>query len=186
MHAWPGSAYPLGATFDGSGTNFALFSEVADRVELCLFDEDGTETRVEVTEVDAYVWHCYLPSVQPGQRYGYRVHGPHDPSQGLRCNPNKLLLDPYAKATSGEIEWNQSLFGYNFGDPDSRNDEDSAAHMQKSVVITPFFDWEGDRRRTSRTTSPSSTRRTSRASPSSTPTSPRTSAAPTPASRTRP
>jgi isoamylase len=146
VETWPGQAYPLGATFDGSGTNFALFSEVADRVELCLFDEDGTETRVEVTEVDAYVWHCYLPSVQPGQRYGYRVHGPHDPSQGLRCNPNKLLLDPYAKATSGEIEWNQSLFGYNFGDPDSRNDEDSAAHMQKSVVITPFFDWEGDRR----------------------------------------
>jgi isoamylase len=146
VETWPGQAYPLGATFDGSGTNFALFSEVADRVELCLFDEDGTETRVEVTEVDAYVWHCYLPSVQPGQRYGYRVHGPHDPTQGLRCNPNKLLLDPYAKATSGEIEWNQSLFGYNFGDPDSRNDEDSAAHMQKSVVITPFFDWEGDRR----------------------------------------
>jgi glycogen operon protein len=146
VETWPGEAYPLGATFDGSGTNFALFSEVADRVELCLFDEDGTETRVEVTEVDAYVWHCYLPSVQPGQRYGYRVHGPHDPSQGLRCNPNKLLLDPYAKATSGEIEWNQSLFGYNFGDPDSRNDDDSAANMQKSVVITPYFDWEGDRR----------------------------------------
>ena len=146
VETWPGQAYPLGATFDGSGTNFALFSEIADRVELCLFDEDGTETKVEVTEVDAYVWHCYLPSVQPGQRYGYRVHGPHDPSQGLRCNPNKLLLDPYAKATSGEIEWDQSLFGYNFGDPDSRNDDDSAAQMQKSVVITPFFDWEGDRR----------------------------------------
>ncbi len=146
VETWPGQAYPLGATFDGSGTNFALFSEIADRVELCLFDEDGTETKVDVTEVDAYVWHCYLPSVQPGQRYGYRVHGPHDPSQGLRCNPNKLLLDPYAKATSGEIEWDQSLFGYNFGDPDSRNDDDSAAQMQKSVVITPFFDWEGDRR----------------------------------------
>jgi len=146
LETWPGQAYPLGATFDGSGTNFALFSEIADRVELCLFDEDGTETKVEVTEVDAYVWHCYLPSVQPGQRYGYRVHGPHDPSQGLRCNPNKLLLDPYAKATSGEIEWDQSLFGYNFGDPDSRNDDDSAANMQKSVVITPYFDWEGDRR----------------------------------------
>ncbi|GAB3791075.1 glycogen debranching protein GlgX [Nocardioides ungokensis] len=146
MEIWPGSAYPLGATFDGSGTNFALFSEVADRVELCLFDEDGKETRVEVTEVDAYVWHCYLPTVQPGQRYGYRVHGPHDPARGLRCNPNKLLMDPYAKATSGEIEWDQSLFGYDFGDPDSRNDDDSAAYMQKSVVITPFFDWEGDRR----------------------------------------
>ncbi len=146
VETWPGSAYPLGATFDGSGTNFALFSEVADRVELCLFDEDGAETRVEVTEVDAFVWHCYLPTIQPGQRYGYRVHGPHDPAQGLRCNPNKLLMDPYAKATSGDIEWNQSLFGYNFGDPQSRNDDDSAAYMQKSVVITPYFDWEGDRR----------------------------------------
>ncbi len=146
VETWPGQAYPLGATFDGSGTNFALFSEVAERVELCLFDEDGKETRVDVTEVDAYVWHCYLPSVQPGQRYGYRVHGPWDPEHGLRCNPNKLLLDPYAKATSGEIEWDQSLFGYTFGDPDSRNDDDSAAYMTKSVVITPFFDWEGDRR----------------------------------------
>ncbi len=146
VETWPGNAYPLGATFDGSGTNFALFSEVADRVELCLFEADGTETKLDVTEVDAYVWHCYLPTVQPGQRYGYRVHGPWDPAQGLRCNPNKLLMDPYAKATSGEIDWDASLFGYDFGDPDSRNDEDSAAHMQKSVVITPFFDWEGDRR----------------------------------------
>ncbi|MBC9734280.1 glycogen debranching protein GlgX [Nocardioides marmotae] len=142
---WPGQPYPLGATFDGTGTNFALFSEAADRVELCLFDESGAETRVEVTEVDALVWHCYLPAVQPGQRYGYRVHGPHDPAQGHRCNPNKLLLDPYAKATSGTIDWDQALFGYDFGDPDSRNDDDSAAHMTKGVVINPFFDWEGDR-----------------------------------------
>ncbi|KQW47285.1 glycogen debranching protein [Nocardioides sp. Root1257] len=146
MESWPGQAYPLGATFDGSGTNFAIFSEVAEKVELCLFDADGTETRVELTEVDAYVWHCYLPTVQPGQRYGYRVHGPWDPDQGQRCNPNKLLLDPYAKATSGDIDWDQSLFGYTFGEPESRNDDDSAAHMMKSVVITPFFDWEGDRR----------------------------------------
>jgi len=146
VEIWPGHAYPLGATFDGSGTNFALFSEVADRVELCLFDADGTESRVELTEVDAYVWHCYLPAVQPGQRYGYRVHGPWDPEQGLRCNPNKLLLDPYAKATSGDINWDQALFGYDFGDPDSRNDDDSAAHMTLGVVINPFFDWEGDRR----------------------------------------
>ena len=145
MQPWPGSAYPLGATYDGSGTNFALFSEVADRVELCLFDADGTETRVEVTEVDAYVWHCYLPQVQPGQRYGYRVHGPWAPEHGQRCNPHKLLLDPYAKATAGEIDWDQSLFGYTFGDEDSKNDEDSAAHMTLGVVINPFFDWEGDR-----------------------------------------
>ncbi|MEV7429690.1 glycogen debranching protein GlgX [Nocardioides sp. NPDC092400] len=142
---WPGQPYPLGATFDGTGTNFALFSEAAERVELCLFDEDGTETRIDVTEVDAFVWHCYLPAVQPGQRYGYRVHGPHDPAEGQRCNPNKLLLDPYAKATSGDIDWDQALFGYDFGDPDSRNDLDSAAHMTKGVVINPFFDWEGDR-----------------------------------------
>ena len=150
METWPGSAYPLGATFDGSGTNFALFSEVAEKVELCLFDADGrgrvTETRVELSEVDAYVWHAYLPMVQPGQRYGYRVHGPWDPTKGLRCNPAKLLLDPYAKATTGEIDWDQALFGYDFGDPDSRNDDDSGPHMTYGVVINPFFDWEGDRR----------------------------------------
>ncbi|RUQ06029.1 MULTISPECIES: glycogen debranching protein GlgX [unclassified Microbacterium] len=142
---WPGSAYPLGATFDGQGTNFALFSEGAERVELCLFDADGTETRAPLTEVDAFVWHGYLPTVQPGQHYGYRVHGPYDPAQGQRFNPNKLLLDPYAKAVAGEIDWGQSLFGYDFGDPDSRNDDDSAAAMAKGVVVSPFFEWGGDR-----------------------------------------
>ena len=147
METWPGSAYPLGATFDGSGTNFAIFSEHAERVELCLFDgAAGAETRVELTEVDGFVWHCYLPTVQPGQRYGYRVHGPYEPEHGLRFNPNKLLLDPYAKATAGSIDWDQSLYGYDFGDPDSRNDDDSAAHMLHGVVINPYFDWEGDRR----------------------------------------
>ncbi len=145
MDIWPGSAYPLGATFDGSGTNFALFSEVADKVELCLIDESG-ETRVELTEVDGFVWHGYLPTVQPGQRYGYRVHGPYDPKRGQRCNPAKLLLDPYAKATAGTIDWDPSLYGYDFGDPDSRNDADSAPHMVHGVVINPYFDWEGDRR----------------------------------------
>ncbi|MDQ1739642.1 MAG: isoamylase, partial [Pseudonocardiales bacterium] len=104
------------------------------------------ETRVELTEVDGFVWHCYLPTVQPGQRYGYREHGPYAPEQGLRFNDNKLLLDPYAKATAGTIDWDQSLYGYDFGDPDSRNDDDSAAHMLHGVVINPFFDWEGDRR----------------------------------------
>ncbi|CAN5311458.1 glycogen debranching protein GlgX [soil metagenome] len=145
MITWPGTAYPLGATFDGSGTNFAIFSESADRIELCLFDEDGTETRVDLIEVDANVWHAYLPHVQPGQRYGYRVHGEYDPKHGKRANPNKLLLDPYAKATCGDFDWDQSLFSYNFGDPDSRNDEDSAPHMMLGVVINPFFDWAGDR-----------------------------------------
>src|SRR5687768_1019482 len=144
MEIWPGSAYPLGATFDGTGTNFALFSERAEKVELCLFDEDGTETRVDVAEVDGYVWHCYLPHVQPGQKYGYRVHGPYDPSSGNRFNPNKLLLDPYAKAVHGQIDWEPALFSYNMGDPASRNDQDSAPHMMMGVVINPFFDWDGD------------------------------------------
>jgi glycogen operon protein len=145
METWPGTAYPLGATFDGSGTNFALFSEAAEKVELCLIDEDRVETRVELVEVDAFVWHAYLPQVQPGQRYGYRVHGPYEPEKGLRCNPNKLLLDPYAKATCGDIDWEPAVFSYNFGDPLSRNDEDSAAHMMLGVVVNPFFDWAGDR-----------------------------------------
>jgi len=142
---WPGKAYPLGATYDGFGTNFAVFSEAAERVELCLFDPDGTETRITLPEVDGFVWHGYLPTIEPGQRYGYRVHGPHDPSQGYRCNPNKLLIDPYVKAIDGTFDWNQSLFGYNFGDPDSRNDDNSAASMPKSVVINPYFDWAVDR-----------------------------------------
>ena len=120
MEIWPGAAYPLGATYDGSGTNFALFSEVAERVELCLFSSDGEETRVALPEVDGFVWHAFLPGVEPGQRYGYRVHGPNDPSSGRRCNPSKLLLDPYAKAIDGTIEWDESLFGYHFDDPDSR------------------------------------------------------------------
>ncbi|WEO75761.1 glycogen debranching protein GlgX [Cryobacterium sp. SO2] len=145
METWPGSAYPLGATYDGSGTNFALFSEAAERVELCLFDENGAETPVEVRESSAFVWHCYLPEVQPGQRYGYRVHGEYNPAEGKRANPNKLLLDPYAKATCGVMDWDQALFSYNFGDPDSRNDEDSAPHMMLGVVVNPFFDWTGDR-----------------------------------------
>jgi glycogen operon protein len=144
VETWPGSAYPLGATFDGSGTNFAIFSEVAHKVELCLFDEDRNETRVPLTEVDAYVWHAYLPGVQAGQLYGYRIHGEYDPTRGLRANPAKLLLDPYAKATSGDIDWDQSLFSYNFGDPQSRNDDDSGQHMMLGVVINPFFEWAGD------------------------------------------
>ncbi|SDU70923.1 glycogen debranching protein GlgX [Jiangella alkaliphila] len=145
MPQWPGAAYPLGATYDGSGTNFALFSEVADGVELCLFDAAGVETRLPLTEVDGFVWHAFLPGVEPGQRYGFRVYGPHDPKAGHRCNPSKLLLDPYAKAMDGTFGWHQALFGYDFGDPDSRNDDDSAPHMPKSVVINPFFDWGNDR-----------------------------------------
>jgi isoamylase len=145
MPPWPGNPYPLGATYDGAGTNFALFSEVAEKVELCLFDDDGAETRIGLTEMDGFVHHCYMPNIVPGQQYGYRVYGPNDPSQGLRCNPNKLLLDPYAKAVTGEVDWDESLFGYKFGQPDKRNDDDSAPHMCKGVVINPFFDWVNDR-----------------------------------------
>ncbi|WP_433464506.1 glycogen debranching protein GlgX [Spirillospora sp. CA-128828] len=145
---WPGDAYPLGARFDGAGTNFAVFSEVADRVELCLFDGpvgSGEETRLPLPEVDAFVWHGYLPGVMPGQRYGYRVHGPYDPRRGRRCNPAKLLLDPYAQAVEGEVDWDESCFGYDFGDPWSRNDADSAGHTMRSVVVSPYFDWGDDR-----------------------------------------
>ena len=152
MHSWPGAAYPLGATWDGWGTNFALFSEVADGVELCLFAGDGseadsahTETRLQMTEADGFVWHAYLPGVGPGQRYGYRVHGPYDPAAGLRCDPSKLLLDPYAKAVHGELTWGESLFSYNYADSRTRNLADSAANMPKNVVINPFFDWANDR-----------------------------------------
>ena len=152
MHSWPGASYPLGATWDGWGTNFALFSEVADSVELCLFAGDGaeadtahTETRVQLTEADGFVWHAYLPGVGPGQRYGYRVHGPYEPAAGLRCDPSKLLLDPYGKAAQGNLKWDQSLYSYRFGDPRTRNTTDSAPSMPKNVVINPFFDWANDR-----------------------------------------
>ncbi|MFI6732946.1 glycogen debranching protein GlgX [Nonomuraea sp. NPDC050451] len=142
---WPGEPYPLGGTWDGVGTSFSVFSEVAERVELCLFHDDGSEERVDLPEVDGFVWHGYLPGIQPGQRYGYRVHGPHDPSQGHRSNPAKLLLDPYAKAIDGELTWNQALFPYYFTDPSRRNTEDSAPYMPKNVVINPFFEWGNDR-----------------------------------------
>ncbi len=145
MQLWPGQPYPLGATFDGAGTNFAVFSEVASRIELCLLHDDGSETAVELREVDAFVRHAYLPGVMPGQRYGFRVHGPYEPAQGHRCNSSKLLLDPYAKAMSGEIDWDEAVYGYRFGQPDSRNDLDSAPHTMASVVVNPYFDWADDR-----------------------------------------
>ncbi|MFI7533003.1 glycogen debranching protein GlgX [Streptosporangium sp. NPDC049376] len=145
IEIWPGDPYPLGATYDGAGTNFALFTEVAERVELCLFDEEDNETRVPFTECEGYVWHGYLPGVGPGQRYGYRVHGPYDPARGVRCNPAKLLLDPYAKAIEGEMRWDEAVYGYRFGDPDLRNDADSAPFVPRSIVINPFFGWGHDR-----------------------------------------
>jgi len=147
VQIWPGEPFPLGATFDGTGTNFSIFSEVAEFVELCLFDDDGTETRVRLPEVTAFVHHGYVPGIQPGQRYGFRVHGPWAPASGARCQPTKLLIDPYAKAVDGEVQWDESVFTYPFADgPDGAlTDTDSAAHVPKSIVISPYFDWADDR-----------------------------------------
>ncbi|MEO7836119.1 MAG: glycogen debranching protein GlgX [Acidimicrobiales bacterium] len=146
MKLWPGQPYPLGASYDGTGTNFSVFSEVATRVELCLFDDDGIESRFDLPEVTALCWHGYGPNVQPGQRYGYRVHGPHDLVAGNRCNPAKLLLDPYAKAVEGKVDWDEALFPYRFSDPEtSVNHLDSAVHMPKAIVTNPWFDWDNDR-----------------------------------------
>ena len=145
MQIWPGRSYPLGATYDGSGTNFAVFSSIAEGIDLCLIDDVAGETKIELREVDAGVWHCYLPGVRPGQRYGFRVKGPYDPSKGLRCDYSKLLLDPYAKAITGKIANEQALFSYDFNDPSKRSELDSAPHTMVSVVINPFFDWGHDR-----------------------------------------
>ena len=150
MQVWPGNSYPLGATYDGTGVNFALFSEVAERVEVCLVDGRRRETRVTMPEVDGFVHHVYLPGVQPGQRYGYRVHGPYDPERGHRCNPAKFLLDPYAKAIDGATDGDPSLFSYDFDDPErglssTPTRTDSLGHTLLSVVTNPFFDWGNDR-----------------------------------------
>jgi isoamylase len=143
---WPGQPFPLGAHYDGSGTNFSLFSEVAEKVELCLFDDNGVETRLELSEVDAFCWHTYVPNVAPGQRYGWRVDGPYNPADGLRTNPSKLLIDPYAKAVEGEVRWAESTYGYRFSDPDGPpNTVDSALNVPLSVVTNPYFDWAEDR-----------------------------------------
>ena len=145
MEVWPGTPYPLGATYDGTGTNFSLFSEAAQSVELCLFDAAGSETRVGLSEADAYCWHGYLPGVGVGQRYGYRVHGRYDAAAGLRCNPAKLLLDPYAKAVEGSPSWHGALYPYPLGgDELARDDTDSAPYMPKCVVTSPYFDWGRD------------------------------------------
>jgi len=145
MNLWPGHPYPLGATFNGTGVNFAVFSEIADKVEVCLIADDGIETRIELTEVDGHVWHGFVPGIEPGQRYGFRVHGPYDPANGHRCNPAKLLLDPYAKAIDGKIDGDGSLYSYDFSDPTKFNVEDSLGHTMLSVVVNPFFDWGHDR-----------------------------------------
>src|SRR5882757_49364 len=141
---WTGHPFPLGAVYDGSGTNFALFSEVAEKVEVALIDDSGREERVVLDEVDGFIRHAYLPGVGPGQRYGFRVHGPYDPSRGQRCNPAKLLLDPYAKAVERQADGHESLFGYPFGDPQAVNTADSLRHAMFSVVVDPAFDWGDD------------------------------------------
>src|SRR5579884_3917728 len=144
---WPGDPSPLGATWDVVGTNFSVFSSVATGVDLCLFDDHGRETRYRLSEVDGDRWHGYLYGVGPGTRYGFRVHGPYDPARGVRCNPAKLLLDPYAKAVEGGVEWNPALSPYDLasGDDRVRDDQDSAPFMPKSVVVDRRFDWAGDR-----------------------------------------
>lgn len=145
---WPGNVFPLGSYWDGKGTNFALFSENATGVELCLFDENNQEDRLPLTEVDNFVWHGYVPGVGPGQRYGFRVHGPYAPEQGQRFNPNKLLIDPYAKAIDGDIANGPEMFGYAWDAPEpdlTMSELDNAHLMPKSVVIDQSFDWGDDK-----------------------------------------
>ena len=145
----PGKPYPLGATCDGEGVNFAVYSETAEEVELCLFDDRDSESQrecVSLGEVTGHVWHAYLPALGPGQLYGYRVHGPYKPEEGLRCNPAKLLIDPYAKAICGSVNWKAPVFGYQLGNKAtdlSRDDSDDAWGKPKCIVIDPSFDWEG-------------------------------------------
>jgi isoamylase len=145
MPIWPGRPYPLGAHPDDEGTNFSIFSEAAEAVELCLFGDDGSEERLELPEVSAWRWHGFVPDVAPGQRYGFRVHGPWDPAKGRVANPNKLLLDPYARAITGEVAWDESCYGYRWGEPETMSDLDSAPCMPRSVVVDPSFDWGDDR-----------------------------------------
>src|SRR6516225_4087709 len=152
MRVWPGFPYPLGSTWDGAGVNFALFSEHATKVELCLFDcvyAQAESVRIVLPEQTDQVWHGYLPDARPGQFYGYRVHGPYEPEAGHRFNPNKLVLDPYAKAHIGQLKWGAELFGYSLGaaGEDLTFDKRDSAHlMPKCVVIDPAFTWARDRR----------------------------------------
>ena len=145
MDIWPGRPFPLGATSDGSGTNFAVASQPAEQVMLCLFDPVGQQATLALPAVHDGIWHGYVPGIGPGQRYGYRVAGPYNPARGLRCNPAKLLLDPYAKATDGPLVWGSQLFGYPPGDPGGRSDSDSAPLMPRSLVADPGFHWRNDR-----------------------------------------
>ncbi|HWE54256.1 MAG TPA: glycogen debranching protein GlgX [Acidimicrobiales bacterium] len=146
METAKGRPYPLGVTIDDDGgVNVAVQSEIADAVEVCLFDGDGKEDRIELPERTAHVFHGHLPGVTAGQRYGLRVHGPWDPGRGLRCNPDKLLIDPHAVAIEGQVQWGEEVFGHRFDDPSQPNDADSAARMPKGVILDPAYDWKGDR-----------------------------------------
>ena len=147
LRVWNGDPYPLGATFDGDGTNFSLFSSAADGVELCLFDDGDRRDaiHIELSEVDGHIWHARLPDIGPGQRYGYRVHGPWEPDRGMWCNPAKLLMDPYAKTVDGAIDWDPACFGYDLDDPERASTIDSAPHVMLSVVHDPTYDWGDDR-----------------------------------------
>ncbi len=145
MEVWPGRPWPLGATPGERGANFAVVSEIAEQVVLCLFDESGTETCLPLPECDGGVWHGFVPGISSGQKYGYRVTGPYDPARGMRCNPAKLLLDPYARATGGRLVWGESLLGYPPGDPDGQSELDSAPSVPRSLVLDPSFEWGGDR-----------------------------------------
>jgi glycogen operon protein len=144
VDVWPGQPAPLGATYDGTGTNFAVYSEVAERVELCLFDDDGNEKRVDLPEMTSCCWHGHLPGVGPGQRYGFRVYGRYDPAAGHFANPAKLLVDPYAGAVWGEVVADPALLAYAPGDATAPSDLDSADFVPKAVVVDPWFDWSGD------------------------------------------
>jgi len=150
VRVWPGEPYPLGATYDGLGVNFAIFSEHAEAVELCVYespDDPAESARIELRERTDLIWHCYLPDARPGLAYGYRVRGPYAPDHGHRFNPHKLLIDPYAKAIAGPIRWDDALLGYRPGSEESEPDErDSGPVMPKCMVIDPAFAWEGDRR----------------------------------------
>ncbi len=149
---WPGRPYPRGAMFDGTGVNFAVFSQVATRVEVCIFDAANPGKEIDRFDLPVntdFTWHGYVPGLEPGTLYGFRVHGPYEPEKGHRCNPFKLLVDPYAKALHGEVDWKQPVFGYTLGHPQQdlmRDEQDSAAGVPKSVVVSDFFDWGNDRR----------------------------------------
>ena len=167
MRIWPGSSHPLGATWDGEGVNFALFSRHATAVELCIFEHPNDAvpaSTVTMPPATDWVWSCYLPDARPGSLYGYRVAGPYDPEHGHRFNSAKLLIDPYAKAVSGPIRWSDELFGYSSADPDNDlvlDPRDSAGGMPKSVVVDQAFTWGDDRAPAPPGTAPSSTSATS-------------------------